>query len=141
MKTKWICIVCLILCTLTGCENAEDDMYGGMPPEIGLDGTVVETDEEERQILVKITGPDYMVSPETCYGFETGELVLVKYNETGDFGEEAPKEGMYVQFTFSRPEETKEELGRKDGHIYVEAYSLKKNISFVNEKWSEGTYD
>ncbi len=135
MKTKWICIVCLILCTLTGCENTEDDMYGGIPPYTGLEGTVIETNEEERQILVKIT------STENGYGFEAGEPVLVKYDETGDFGEEAPKEGMYVHFRFSRPEETKEELGKKDGYIYIEAVSLEKNISFVNGKWSEGTYD
>lgn len=142
MKYKCISIVVLLLCVLTGCGQSEEDMYGGEPPYDGLEGTVVESSEKENQILVEITGPEHMITPGNFYGFEKGEKVLIKYDSWGDFEDEAPKKGMYVEFRFlSKNMDSKEEFEKKDGYIYIEAESLDKNISFVNGKWNEGTYD
>ncbi len=104
---------------------------GGFEGYHYFDGTVLEVDGHNKQILVELTdskGSHFM----------DGEQVMVDYEECSDVVSEISlKEGMYVSIIY-----WKDQLKpRQDGIARLEAYNVEKQISFVNGRWSEGTYD
>ncbi len=134
MRRIWMCVVCLLLCLLMGCKDAQEDAFGTMGCPVSSDGTVIEVDNAKRQIIVEITKSRNFL--------QEGDCILTCYDSDGDFLNEAPKEGMYVSVSFwADGIEKKEDFEKKDGYIFIESDAVYKNISFVDGKWSEGTYD
>lgn len=143
MIQKWMCLLCCVLCLLAGC--GQEELYTCPLPR-DVDGTVTKVDEANKEILVEITSPEELWSYEgekkvDCL-LEKGDVVLTGYDGEEEFYDFPPKVGMYVRVIFSDDTiETREDFEEKDGYLYIDSDSVHKNISFVDGKWSEGTYD
>lgn len=143
MRRIWMCMVCLLLSLLVGCGR-EESYISPLPRNI--DGTVLKVDEVNKEVLVEITSPDELWSYDgekkvDCL-LKKGDAILTGYDGNADFADTPPKVGMYVCVDFSDDNiTTRDDFKEKDGYIFIVSDNVDKNISFVDGKWSEGTYD
>ncbi len=143
MRRIWMCAVCLLLCLLAGC--GQEELYISPLPR-DVDGTVLKVDEENKEVEVEITSPDELWSYDgekkvDCL-LKKGDVILTGYNGNEDFADIPPKAGMYIRVIFCDDNiSTRDDFKEKDGYIFIESDAVYKNISFVDGKWSEGTYD
>lgn len=143
MRQICMCMICLLLCLSAGC--GQEELYISPLPR-DVDGTVTKVNEANKEIVVEITSPEELWSYEgekkvDCL-LKKGDVILTGYDGEEEFFDFPPKAGMYVRVVFSDDRiETREDFKEKDGYLYIDSDSVQKNISFVDGKWSEGTYD